>query len=357
MSGRAMGVAAGAAGLAMLGCACTAAAAAPSPSWHIVKSVRGGVAGSFTAVAATGKTTAWAFSGNPVANTEVPAAWVRTGSTWTRAGFPGKQNEEVVAAAATSPSDVWAFTDAGAGSRVLRWNGHQWSVVRTFRQPIGGAAVTARNNVWVFGQPGIIEQLGAWHYNGRTWTRTARNLDGGAALRPGSVWAFSGTSVDHWNGRAWAATSVKGLLPRKQFLNDPGLTGIYAQSADNVYAVGNGNRQDEGGPTVILHYNGRGWSRVAGGSFGYGTLPSQQISPDGHGGLWLPMPGVLGAPSYLLHYAGGGLSAARLPLGPRAITIDAVARIPGTGQALAGGFTHARNDPESRVVGVILQYR
>jgi len=54
------------------------------------------------------------------------------------------------------------------------------------------------------------------------------------------------------------------------------LAGIFAQSADSVYAIGNGGRQDEGGPLVILHWNGHQWSKVAGGNFGFGTQPLQQ---------------------------------------------------------------------------------
>ena len=139
-------------------------------------------------------------------------------------------------------------------------------------------------------------------------------------------------------------------------LNFPAVTGIYAQSADSVYAIGNGNRQDEGGPTVILHYNGRSWTKVAEGSFGYGTLPSQQISPDGRGGLWLPMPGLLGAPSCLLHYAGGTLTTVKLPADGRLISIESVARVPGTTQMLAGGLRHDKNNVGLDMVAVILQY-
>jgi hypothetical protein len=353
MSGKVMRIAAGIAGIAgllTLG-RVTAATAAPPPSWHIVKSVHSGVNGDFTAMVATGKATGWAFDG-----INGPTAWQRHGSTWTEVRFPGKGGESVVATAATSPSDVWAFTDVKQGSRVLRWNGHTWSVVATFPEPIGGTAVLARNDVWVFGQPGIIEQLGAWHYNGHTWSRVAKNIDGGSALAPNDVWAFSGTDVTHWNGRRWASTSVENLLPRKQMLNFPAVTGIYEESADSVYAVGNGNRQDEGGPTVVLHYDGHKWSRVAEGSFGYGTLPSQQITADGHGGLWLPMPGLLGAPSYLVHYAAGKFTTASLPASAQLIDVESVTRIPGTTQVLAAGFTHARNDPWLRVVAVILQF-
>jgi hypothetical protein len=354
VSARVMTAVAGAAGVLALGGAIgaiSAAAAAPPPSWRIVKSVHSGAGGGFTAVVATGKAAGWAFD-----TAGEPTAWQRNGGTWTQVKFPGKSGEQVVAAGAASPSDVWAFTDVGTGGRALRWNGRTWSVVRTFPQPIGGAAVLAANDVWVFGQPGIIEQLGAWRYNGHAWTRVAKNLDGGSALAADDVWAFSGANVDHWNGRAWASTSVSGLLPRRTMFNDPAVTGVYAQSARSVYAVGNGNLQDDGGPTVILHYNGRTWSKVAQGNFGYGTQPSQQISPDGHGGLWLPMPGALGAPSYLIHYAAGRLTAARLPLGARSINVESVAAVPGTAQVLAGGFTHAAGNPFGNVVAVILQY-
>jgi hypothetical protein len=357
-------IAVGAAGLITLtgavGAVAGLALAAPATggTWHIVKQVHSGTAGDFTAVVATGKSTGWAFNGNQAVGASGPTAWKRVGSTWTRAAFPGKRGEAVVAARATSPSDVWAFTDVGAGSRVLRWNGHAWSVLRTFAKPIGGASVASANDVWVFGQPGIIEQLGAWHFNGHAWSRLSRNLDGGSALSATSVWAFGGAAVFHFNGHRWARTSVARLLPPKQRggLNDPLVTGIYAQSAGSVYAIGNGNAQDEGGPTVVLHYNGHAWRRVAEGSFGFGTQPSQQIAPDGRGGLWLPMPGFLGQKSYLLHYSAGKLTQAALPHGALGIEVDSVANIAGTAGMLGGGFTHASGNRGAKVVAVILQY-
>jgi hypothetical protein len=68
------------------------------------------------------------------------------------------------------------------------------------------------------------------------------------------------------------------LAARRPQLNDPAVVGIDAQAPGSVYAVGSGNAQDEGGPTVILHYNGHSWRRVAEGSFGIGTSPLQQVS-------------------------------------------------------------------------------
>jgi hypothetical protein len=265
----------------------------------------------------------------------------------------------VVAAAATSASDVWAFTDDGTSSRALRWNGHAWTVQRTFSRLIGGAVVLSGGDVWVFGQPDVPGNgLGAWHFNGRTWSAAAsgHGLEGGSAQSASDIWAFDATHVVHWDGRTWSRTSVAGLLPARLQLNDPELTGIYAQSANSVYAIANGNLQDEGGPVVILHWNGSRWSRLAQGNFGFGTSPLQQVSSDGHGGLWIPMPGVAGQKSYLLHYSGGRLSQAALPGGPDRINVDAVALIPGTTSLLGGGNTHASGQPGTNVVAVILQY-
>ena len=63
-----------------------------------------------------------------------------------------------------------------------------------------------------------------------------------------------------------------------------------------------------------------------------------------------------GVGSYLVHYAAGRLTAAALPTGPRKINVESIARIPGTAQLLAGGFTHASDNPGASVVAVLLQY-
>ena len=342
-----------AAAVAVAGCA-PAAVAAPIkvPSWHIVKRVTSGPNGVFTAVTAVGRNGGWAFDGVTKAT-----AWERNGSTWTQVPFPSLNSEMVVAAAASSATNVWAFTNQFGKSRALRWNGQRWTVVRSFSRAIGGAVVLSSSDVWVFGQPIVPGAgLGAWHYNGRTWSQVAsgHGLEGGSGRSASDIWAFDGADVAHWNGSTWSRTSVASLLPAKQLLNNPALTGIFEQSRHSVYAIGNGDLQDEGGPLVILHWNGSVWSKAAEGNFGFGTL--QQFSSDGHGGLWLPMPGVGGQKSYLLHYTGGRLIPASLPVGPLAITVDTVALIPGTSEVLGGGDTHASANPGTDVVGVVLQY-
>lgn len=331
-----------------------AAVAAPVsvPSWHIVKRVSSGPNGGFTAVTAAGLNGGWAFDG-----TTRSTAWKRSGSTWTRVPFPSLTNEVVVAAAASSATNVWAFTDQLGKSRALRWNGQHWTVMRSFSRVIGGAVVLSSSDVWVFGEPDVPgANLGAWHYNGRTWTQIAsgHGLEGGSGRSASDIWAFDGADVAHWNGSTWSRKSLASLLPAKQLLNHPALTGIFEQSRHSVYAIANGQLQDEGGPLVLLHWNGSAWSKVAGGNFGFGEL--QQVSSDGHGGLWLPMPAFGGQKSYLLHYSNGRLTQAVLPGGSAKTTVYAVALIPGTTQAWGAGDTHAAADPGSDVVGVILRY-
>ena len=324
-----------------------------APAWNVVKKVPGG---DFSAVVAAGRSGGWAFGQGPK-----PTAWRRSRSAWTQVPFPGESNEVVIAAGATSGTNVWAFTTGGTRSRALRWNGHAWTVQRSFTRQIGGAAVISPGDVWVFGQPVFPDaSFGAWHYNGRTWSPapSGRGLEGGSGLSAHDAWAFEGTDVAHWNGSAWSRTSVARLLPARQstHLNDPAVTGVFEQSRDSVYATGNGNSEDEGGPMVLLHWNGRQWSKVAGGLFGFGVQPVQQISSDGRGGLWIPMPGADGQKSYLLHYSAGRLTLTAVPGGATRTTIGTVALIPGTSEALAGGFAHAPGNPGASVSGVLLQY-
>jgi hypothetical protein len=348
--GAAVGVVAA---LAVTTAASAMAVTSASASWRIVKRVHSGALGDFSAVVAVGRTGGWAFNG-----LSGPTAWKRSGQTWTQVAFPSRNGEEVVAAGASSAANVWAFTAGGGSSRALRWDGAHWSVQRSFPAQIGGAVVISANDVWVFGQPFVPGSgLGAWHYNGHAWARVAsgRGLEGGSGLSASDIWAFDGTKVAHWNGHRWARTSVAGLLPAKQPLNNPAVVGIDEQARNSVFAIGNGNLQDEGGPTVVLHYNGHTWRKVAQGSFGFGTSPLQQVSSDGHGGLWIPLPGSGGRPSFLVHYSAGRLTEAALPGGADTINVESVSLIPGTTSVLGGGFTHASLNPGAGVVAVILQ--
>ena len=333
---RAAGLAAAVA--ALLAGFSTAAAAAPvsvtGPSaaaaqWRTLKTIDDSA---FSSVVATGKTTGWAVSGASVANSE-STGWQRNGSTWKKVAFPGYPNEAWIAA--TSATDVWAFTntfpDTGEDntSQVLRWTGQKWSVVKAFAGVIDGSSVIADNDVWVFGIGGD------WHYNGHLWSRVSKETeDGTSALSATDLWAFNGTSAEHWNGHTWTSTNLASLLPPKlkNGLNNPHVENILPLGPSNVYAFGSGAEQDHSGPSVILHYNGSRWSKVASSNYVF-----EDAISDGGGGLW-----ILAATSdsgtateLLLHYAAGKSTEVALPDSKEGLRIGGISRIPGTSELLA----------------------
>jgi hypothetical protein len=329
-----------------LASATSAGAASPGPGWQVAERVAGN---GLTQLAVVNAQTWWAFGGLTSAT-----AYEHNGSTWTRKAFPAGGNSYIAAVAAPSATDAWAFTsdDSAGGGQAVHWNGADWAVEHSFPGPVDGADVISSSDIWVFG--GHV----SWHYNGSSWVQlsTAAVLDGGSALTPSSIWAYGGTDIDHWNGTSWTSTSVAKLLHAAVpgSLNDPVVAQVVAESADNIYAVVNGQTQDAGGPTVILHYDGRSWTEVA--SYPVGARPGQ-ASTDGHGGLMFPVAGSYGGPGYLLHYSDSQVRKAVLPVPASEIGIASVANIPGTSGLLAAGLTHVgRSIPYSDLSGVVLEY-
>src|SRR5689334_3872744 len=303
-----------------------AAPAARGPAWHTILSVANGrTPNQIDTVVATGKTTGWAFL-NPTT-----AAYERTGATaWKKVAFPGAGGA-VNVAGASSPSNVWAAlkSSSGQATELYRWNGRSWTAAKSLRGSLTAISVLGPNDVWVFGG-----SAGVTHFNGRTWTKVSSTLQGGSALSDNNVWAFNGTDVDHYNGRKWTATNVASLLPAQLPGHGPSaLTNILALAPNNVYATGEGDQTPRGGPGVVLHFNGRTWTRAAeSGSFA--TISGESLTSDGKGGFWISsesFPSRLeGA---LFHYAAGQLT--EVNLGAFAYSVS---HIPGTAEALAGGF-------------------
>jgi hypothetical protein len=68
------------------------------------------------------------------------------------------------------------------GEAVLRWNGHRWSVAKSWhvggRVELTGVTALSPTDVWVFGSGGFAPGLGTWHYNGHTW----KHITQGAAV-------------------------------------------------------------------------------------------------------------------------------------------------------------------------------
>jgi len=337
-----------AAGPAAAACAAPGGQHVPrSASWQAVFKVSGSNSPGFTAVTATSSTNAWAFE---LAGTGAPGAYHFNGSSWTKSSFPDTKGDDVSYASSSSSSNVWAFTFKG---KVLRYNGTSWSVVKSFGKVINSGLALSPTDVWVFGQS-FAPDIGTWHYNGSTWTKVSSGsgLNGASALSSGNIWAYGGTNVAHWNGSSWKKTSVKSLLPKNTQLSHSFVAGIYAASSSSVYAIASGGRQDEGGPLVLLHYNGSSWSRLALNSSLGGPVA---VVPDGHGGLWIPV--VIGqGESSMQQWSGGSLHAVTLPYSPAHLSLFAAAAAHGSTAALAVGFTR-KSFTSSTTTAVILRYQ
>lgn len=316
-------------------------------SWHVAFTVKGPNQPSFTAVTASSATNAWAFE---LAGGAATVAYHFNGSSWHRRPFPIPASDSVISASSSSASNVWALAFPGTA---VRFNGRSWATVRSFRGLVGSVLAVSKSDVWVFGAQGPAHSA-TWHFNGRRWAkvRSGAGLNGASALSSSSIWGFGGTFVAHWNGRAWKKTSVASLLPKNTQLSHSFVAGIAALSARSVYAVASGGRQDEGGPLVLLHYNGRHWRRLALVTKLGGPVA---VIADGRGGVWIPvMTGFPGNAS-MEHFSGGKLRSVKLPVTPPHLALFDAANGRRSTAALAVGYMR-KSFNSSNTTAVILRF-
>jgi hypothetical protein len=311
-----------------VGLAISVPARAGTGGWQVATHVSGlGDQAYVWAVTPAGTSEAWAFG--DYGGQGRGFALENTGSAWRRVPFPA--SGEVTVARAASASDVWAFTTFDA----MHWNGKAWSVIEMPPMAVSDAIVFGPDDVWAFSDDG-----GILRYDGRSWSRVpgSSGLVSGNALSAASVWAGGGNVVAHWNGRSWTRTSVAQLIPASTPLGE-----VYAASAGDVYAIAD--------PTLpaqaarILHWNGRAWSKA--GTIPAGVLGPRAVTGDGRGGIWVQSDGA-----GIMHYSGGRLTTARLPIA--GIAIKGLSRIPGTQDVLAGGVVVHQN---ATTVAAILEYK
>jgi hypothetical protein len=283
----------------------------------------------FTSVVAVSPTTVWAFESSGTVTTK-PSTWELQGSHWTQRSFPGLTSE-TLKGAASSATDVWAFTSMG---RMFRWTGTRWSGVATFRS-IDADLVLGPRDIWVFGQP-HHQPAGAWHFNGVRWRRFGPLApEAVSAVSSTDIWAVTSHAVEHWNGSSWTSTSLAGLLPANTLLCHSTVDGVLATSPTSVWASASGGCQDFGGPFVLLHFNGASWTRLL---VSWQLGHADGMAPDGSGGIWIPV--GTGSPSEgsMARYADGRLSTVPLPYGRSHIGFDGVSTVPGATETFASGY-------------------
>jgi len=272
------------------------------------------------AVAATAGKRAWVFAWrvNAELGTSKLSAVEWTGTSWSPVyNFPG--SPFLTTATASGPGDVWVF---GGGPWAAHYNGRRWSQV-AIAVSVSQASGSAVVGDWVTGtvaaQPGRVEVL---HWSKGTWRNVplpAISVPKGEQMLPGFIAAATPASV-------WASLLV-----------GP--------------ATGTGHVA-----TVLLHWNGRAWSRV--------PLPKEVnvygLASDGHGGFWVASytvnePGVLLAGLVMYHHSGGHWTRVAVPVKPGLVTNlegGNMQLIPGTRSVLANATLFGSRAIE----GVILKY-
>ncbi len=163
---------------------------------------------------------------------------------------PPPANNYLYAAAASSPSDIWAV-----GATTIHFDGTEWTA---FRAP---------------GMPGL----------GTSWLR------GVVDISPTEAWAAGVVNIDtenktpnqvieRWNGTEWS------IFPGPTFAagDQPSINGMTAISANDIWTAGSILTSDGALATLFEHWDGTSWTAVTGPLYGF----PQGISGDAANDIW-----------------------------------------------------------------------
>jgi hypothetical protein len=311
------------------------ARAAGTPDWHIVAAVHYGAAANasgYSAVVALAKDDAWVFGGTNPGGASSPAAEYWNGAAWRSSRLPPGLSGFIVAAGASSASNVWAVGDGYA----LRWDGTRWSVARMWPQTgqLTSVAAINRNDVWVFGSPTFSGDpgLGAWHFNGRSWIRAtglARSVYRASAVARHDIWAVTlgprGGWVLRYDGRSWKRVrSAAAALANTQLNN------ILAVSRTRVWVSGITPASGQSGRLVLARWDGSRWKRFVAP---WTVQQPERFASDGAGGIWIPVVTAGADPgTWILHLSRAGRwTRTPVPAGSAVgVGVGDLALIPGT---------------------------
>ncbi len=227
------------------------------------------------------------------------AASVHASAALTRGGdlapaSTAAQDGDLLGVSAVSASDAWAvgykcsnaecaLPNLTFSTLIDHWNGRKWSTVASpspgpSTQLTGVSAVSA-TDAWAVGNtnsgpvnttpdPALI-----LHWNGKKWSKVSIPepstayyfLRGVSAISATDAWAvgsWDAVGVDsralilHWNGRKWSKVPSPNPVGR-------GFEGVSTASAADAWAVGLYTNAAGQVATLTEHWNGRKWSKVA----------------------------------------------------------------------------------------------
>ena len=301
---------------------------------------------------------------NPSNGTVVVSHW--DGRSWRNVTPPAAYinsplDQGVVAVAATSGSDAWVLAARGAGevayTDALHLTGTGWADPVRLDAAIQTAVAPSPSQLWAFGEPSWSGPPGYFaHFSGGTWTHGSFPFSGTAtAARSASdVWVggggngTAGLGIEHWNGHCWRATPLPDLGLPASDLRWATINGVADVGPRDVWVDISTNDTRANLPgTILLHWNGKAWSRVA---FPYPGGASSPVASDGHGGIWLATAsdGGDGTIAWFDHYAAGRWTRSKVPSGDgEQPEVSYLSAIPGTRSLLAAGGVDFADDGEA----------
>lgn len=246
------------------------------------------------AVAATSRTDAWAVGHRCYTAATLVEHW--NGTAWSivpspsfTTGADGVQNS-LNGVVALSPANAWAVgTHTAANGAfvtlVERWNGSAWSVTSSpspspTANVLDAAAASSPSDVWAVGwqnTPAIKPLIE--HWNGSAWSVVAAPAVAGTsqllavtAVSASDAWAVGyqtngagarTTLALHWNGTAW--TVVPTPNQATTYGSENVLRGVTALSSTSVWAAGMAQNASTAHQhrAMTLRWNGGSWSTVS----------------------------------------------------------------------------------------------
>jgi hypothetical protein len=235
------------------------------PVWQLADSRHFGQPGNasgFSTVVIAGRQV-WVLGGTNPGGPSAPVALSRTGQRWRLASLQTGLTDFISDATASSASDIWAISSYGR--YVLHWNGISWQVVRRWRQQgvLSDVAAVSSHNAWVFGTSATGDRtIGTWQYDGQRWIAVrgiASEIYRASAVSGRDIWAIAaGQNSDtilHLAGQRWHQVPAGRALAGIRWHD------IQAESATDVWLVGNLANLHGIGPLVLAHWNGKRWTK------------------------------------------------------------------------------------------------
>ena len=171
-----------------------------------------------------------------------------------------------------------------------------------------------------------------------------------------NIWtlAFSGSrpASMRYNGSKWQVISFPAKLGPAAA--DLGPSQILAVSPKDVWATFSPDATTGAGTLVLVHWNGRRWSKIT------GKLPNASltgaIASDGTGGVWLAAVNAADTVPLILHYSHGKWSTFTVPkANGKLIGIEQLALIPGTHTVLGTAIVAGSGESTSGTAEVEFQ--